>query len=60
MDFDNVIQNYKQTDVDPREIVLLFREAYETSQRYLGVESLARKPTYFINKIIEQALMNMN
>jgi hypothetical protein len=38
--------------------VLLFKEPYESSTKLL--EYLARKPTYFINKIIEQALMNMN
>jgi hypothetical protein len=43
-----VIANFKQTDIDPREIVLLFKEHYETSSRLLSMEHLARKPTYFI------------
>lgn len=48
LDFENVIANFKQTDIDPREIVLLFKEHYETSTRLLSMEHLARKPTYFI------------
>ena len=42
-----------------REIILLFKELYETSSR-LGTDVIQRKPTYFIPKIVEQALTNMN
>ena len=60
LDFENVIANFKQTDIDPREIVLLFKEHFETSTKLLALENLARRPTVFIQKIVEQALMNMN
>lgn len=33
LDFDNVLANFKQTDIDPREIVLLFKDLYETSAK---------------------------
>jgi hypothetical protein len=55
-----VVANFKQTDIDPREIVLLFKDYYETSTKILAPENLARKPAVFVHKIIEQALMSMN
>ena len=59
LDFENVVTNFKQTEIDPREIVLLFKEYYETSTKILATENLARKPGVFIHKIIEQTLMSM-
>ena len=59
LDFNEVINNFKQTDIDPREIILLFKDLYETSSK-LAPEYLARKPSYFIPKIVEQALTNQS
>lgn len=53
IDLDNVVANFKQTDLDPREIILLFKELYESSYRLN--DYLLKKPTYFMPKIIEQA-----
>lgn len=60
LDFENVVANFKQTDIDPREIVLLFKDYYETSTKILAAENLARKPAVFVHKIIEQTLMSLN
>jgi len=52
LDFENAVSNFKQTDVDPRELVLLLSDLYETSPK-LRDENLNRKPTFFMEKIIE-------
>jgi hypothetical protein len=54
-----VINNFKQTDIDPREIVLLFKELQETCPK-LAREQLMRAPSVFIPKIVETALANQN
>ena len=52
-----MVANFKQTDIDPRELILLFKELYESSYK-LRDEMLMRKPAYFMPKIIEQVNLN--
>lgn len=59
LDYDQVINNFKQTDIDPREIILMFKELQETSSK-LAREQLLRAPSVFIPKIVENALANLN
>ena len=59
LDYENVINNFKQTDIDPREIILLFKELQETCPN-LARDKLVRAPSVFLPKIIEGALSNMN
>lgn len=57
LDYEQVINNFKQTDIDPREIILLFKELQETCPK-LSREQLMRAPSVFIPKIVENALAN--
>jgi hypothetical protein len=57
IDYEQVITNFKQTDIDPREIILLFKELYETSPR-LARDQLLRAPSVFIPKIVENYMNN--
>ena len=55
-----MIDSFKQADIDPREIILMFKELYESSPKLQTKENLVRPPTHFIPKIVESALQNSN
>lgn len=59
IDYEQVVNNFKQTDIDPREIVLMFKELQETCPK-LARDQLLRAPSVFLPKIVENALNNQN
>ncbi len=52
LDFEKVIENFKYSDVDPRELVLLFKDFVETSTQLS--DHILRKPPFYLNQYIMQ------
>jgi hypothetical protein len=60
VNFAQAVESFKQSDIDPREIILMFKELYESSPRLQTKDHIVRPPTVFIPKIVESGLSNIN
>jgi hypothetical protein len=54
VDYAQVVNWFKQTDIDPREIILLFKDLYQTSQQ-LQASHVRQPPKAFLLQTLQNA-----